>query len=124
MKELFNRFTSPSALSAAAGGARLLAILMGALALAGTAALLFLLRPGASAGHGIPLLYLLDEMDDALEVIVMLAAGSAGCACLSRMLRRRSRAATAELESVGSTVDSTGVFFFQKGIVRLLLTVF
>ena len=91
MKAFFSWLDRPQSLSTVAKGTRFLAILMGVLALVGLVVFLIAVWPIISNGPRIPLLYLLDEMDDEIEAILTLIVGSVICGYVSHILRRRSR---------------------------------
>ena len=93
MKEFFSWLDRPQKLSTVVKGVRFLAILMGVLALAGLVVFLIAVWPVMADGPRIPLFYLLDEMDDEIEAILILIVGSVICAYVSHALRRRSRQA-------------------------------
>lgn len=79
-------------LSMAGGAARILAILMGVGA-ALTLVLLLAVGLGLMSGGrgGLPLLWLLDEMDDEVGMLLALMVGAVLCAIASGMLRGRAR---------------------------------
>ena len=104
MKEFFSWLDRPQNLSAVAKGARFLAILMGILALAGLVVFLIAVWPAMTSGPRIPLLYLLDEMDDGVEAILLLIVGSMICAYVSHALRRRSRQAQ-EVQAASQSME-------------------
>jgi len=89
MKAFFSWLDQPHNLSAAAKGACFLAVLMGVIALAGLTLFFISVWPVLANGPRIPLLYLLDEMDDEIGAILILIVGSVTCAYVSRVLLRR-----------------------------------
>ena len=90
---LMSWLEQPQTRAMAVNVTRFLAVLLGVLALMLVIILSFALWPVLAGGPGIPLLHLLDELDDELEALLLLSLGAAVCCWASRALRRGGRAA-------------------------------
>lgn len=106
MDKMISWFSQPQNLMKASKLSRRIAIVLGVLTILAVILLIVVLRPVADR---IPLIHLLDEMDDEIGSVAMLLIGSVVFAWLSRFLRRRGNTFLQADKNCGDTVISSPV---------------